>query len=307
MKKFQVGVVVGRFQVPELTEAHKQIIAMAKLCHEKYMVVIACTSVKGSKRDPLDFDTRYSMVKYQFPDAIITHIMDNPSDEIWSQNLDGRIISQVGKKKVLLYAGTNGFDKSYFGRFPVKKVKEIDFYRGTELREIEGKIVPTTKEGRCGVIYGVTDRYPTAYPTVDIAVLNEHNMILLGVKHDQKGLRFPGGFVDPTDATLEAAAKREVGEECGGIETGDYEYVCSGIVDDWRYRNREEKVMSTLFQCKYVFGNYDSACKKIDAEFAKLCFYPLNMNTMKSMAITHMPFFKRLLQKRKLWRNSIIL
>jgi len=261
MKTREYGVVIGRFQVPELHEAHKQIIATAKLSHKKYIVLVACTEVKGSDRDPLDYFTRAQMIKYQFPDAIIAPIYDNPSDKLWSQNLDALIIKEAGRKSVLLYSGHNGFEEYYSGRFAVKHIKEIDFYRGTELREISGKVVPSTKEGRCGVIYGITHQYPRAYPTVDIAVINKQ-YVLLGIKKNQVGLRFPGGFVDPIDKSLEVAAKRECYEECGGVETDQYEYICSGIVDDWRYRNRGEKIISSFFKCKYVYGNYNEACNR---------------------------------------------
>lgn len=297
IKQKSLGVVVGRFQVPELHEAHKQLIAMAQLNHESYAIFIACTSVKGSTRDPLDYDTRAVMIKYQFPDAHIYPIDDNPSDDIWSRHLDGKIMSIAGKKKVLLYSGHKGFASHYYGRYPVKSIKEIDFYRGTEIREIQGKIVPVSKEGRCGIMYGIAHQYPRVYPTVDIAVL-DGNLILLGIKRDQEGLRFPGGFVDPTDKTLEDAAKREVFEECGGIETANYEYVCSGIVDDWRYRNRDEKIMSTLFTCKYIFGPYHEATSKPDSEFTSLKLYSISIETCAKMAVTHRPFFMNLLKKR---------
>lgn len=299
LKSYSVGVVVGRFQVSELHEAHKQIISMARLNHRKLLVFIACTMVKGCVKDPLDYKTRANMIKYEFPDAWIFKIDDNPSDEVWSRDLDGQIVKAVGTSSVLLYSGKGGFASHYKGRYRVNHIKEIDFYRGSELREIQGKMVPLTKEGRSGVIYGVANQWPRVYPTVDMAVLNDKGEVLLGIKRDMEGLRFPGGFVDPTDKDLEEAARREVYEECGGIETGDYTYICSGIVDDWRYRNRSAKIMSTLFSCKYVFGNYAEACNKIDSEFVKLRFYPSHQSTLHLMADTHVSFFKRLLKSRR--------
>jgi bifunctional NMN adenylyltransferase/nudix hydrolase len=292
--EYKVGVVVGRFQVPELHEGHKKLISMAQINHERCIVFIACTEVKGSDRDPLDYDTRAAMVKYQFPGVIVKPIHDNPSDHVWSQELDGEIIKTVGRKTVMLYASKGGFASCYHGRYKICNVPEVDFYRGTELREIRGKIVPTTKEGRCGVIYGIVNQYPRLFQTVDMAVVKIESgkpYILLGIKKNMEGLRFPGGFVDQSDESLEDAAKREVYEECGGINTDDYEYVCSGIVDDWRYRNRPEKVMSSLFKCTYMWGPYDEACKKPDSEFTKLAFYPVDRKTSEKMADTHKPAF----------------
>lgn len=294
-----VGVVVGRFQVPELHEAHKQIINIAKLSHKNYIVFIACTSVKGSDRDPLDFDTRAAMVRYQFPDAIIKPIHDNPCDKAWSKNLDGEIVSLFGKTPVTLYSGDKGFADNYHGRYKVKQFKEINFYRGTELREIQGKIVPTTKEGRCGVIYGVVNQYPRVYFTTDTAVIknlrNGKKLVLLGEKPNLPGLRFPGGFVDPSDKTLELSAKREVFEECGGIETSDFQYVMSTIIDDWRYKVRPEKVMTTFFRCTYMYGDYTAGIKAKDAEFFSLKFYPLDKTTLAKMSGNHAILMKALL------------
>lgn len=292
------GVVVGRFQVPDLHEGHKKLISIAHVNHKKLIVFIACTIVKGSDRDPLDYDTRAAMVKYQFPDAIVLPIYDHPCDKKWSQILDGEIYKQVGRSGAVLYSSKGGFHKYYHGDYKVRYTPEIDFYRGTEIREIAGQIVPTSKEGRCGVIYGIVNQYPRLFHTVDAAVIKNDEgklSVLLGIKRDMEGLRFPGGFVDQNDKTFEAAAQREVYEECGGINTDEYEYVCSGIVDDWRFRNRPENIMSTFFKCKYLWGTYHEACNKQDSEFTSLKFYPINKATLFKMAGTHQPFFRSLI------------
>jgi bifunctional NMN adenylyltransferase/nudix hydrolase len=52
---------------------------------------------------------------------------------------------------------------------------------------------------------------------------------------------------------LEAAARRELLEETH-IEVSSLEYVGSFLVDDWRYRNEVDKIMTTVFIARYMFG-----------------------------------------------------
>ena len=59
--------------------------------------------------------------------------------------------------------------------------------------------------------------------------------------------------MSPTDNSLEVAARRELAEETH-IEVSALEYVASYLVDDWRYRNEIDKVMTTVFLARYMFG-----------------------------------------------------
>jgi bifunctional NMN adenylyltransferase/nudix hydrolase len=60
-------------------------------------------------------------------------------------------------------------------------------------------------------------------------------------------------FRGPTDASLEAAARREVMEEAH-IEISTPVYAGSFLVDDWRYRHEVDKIVSTLFVAEYMYG-----------------------------------------------------
>jgi hypothetical protein len=59
--------------------------------------------------------------------------------------------------------------------------------------------------------------------------------------------------VSPTDSSLEAAARREVVEETH-FEISAFEYIGSNLVDEWRYRNEIDKVMTTVFLARYMYG-----------------------------------------------------
>jgi bifunctional NMN adenylyltransferase/nudix hydrolase len=74
-------------------------------------------------------------------------------------------------------------------------------------------------------------------------------------KPNEKYWRFVGGFVDPTDASYEEAARREFNEETGGnCVINRLRYVLSHRVADWRYAKEESGIMTTLFLAHRQMG-----------------------------------------------------
>jgi NADH pyrophosphatase NudC (nudix superfamily) len=64
------------------------------------------------------------------------------------------------------------------------------------------------------------------------------------------GVRGADAAYDPQ--VLEAAARREVGEETH-IERSSLRYL-GNQDDDWSYRNENDKVTTTVFLARYMFG-----------------------------------------------------
>lgn len=101
--------------------------------------------------------------------------------------------------------------------------------------------------------------HPISFQTVDIAVLdrkpNGVEKVLLGKRKHEDAYRFIGGFVDVEDSSLEQAAKRELEEECGlKIETTECKYIGSFRVDDPRYKDGKDKIMTALFYSVHLTG-----------------------------------------------------
>lgn len=167
------------------------------------------------------------------------------------------------------------------------------FLSGTAVRRAIGRAATKgSPDFRAGVIWASQARFPTSFQCVDIAPLRyddpgvrqasdswkqcslclprtacaahkdeaaafyapaKATQVLLGRKPGETKFRFFGGFVDPTDESLEHAARRETAEE-GGVELAETLYIGSTRVEDWRYRGEPDKIMTTLFAGKVLHG-----------------------------------------------------
>lgn len=100
--------------------------------------------------------------------------------------------------------------------------------------------------------------YPTSFQATDnVIIWREAGKILLGQKKNKKFWQFPGGFVDPKDSSLEEACMRKREEECANPLTSICsrpEYLDSFRVDDPRYKDSPDKIMSAIFISYYISG-----------------------------------------------------
>lgn len=262
LPKANVAVLVARFQLHMLHQAHTELIDTALRNHSRVIIVLGLSQVKGSINDPLDFQTRKQMIleaypSTDYPNLSICYIADNPSDKKWSKNLDAIISAQCGPNdEVVLYGSRDSFISYYSGNYNTVELKATISISATEIRKQVANAPVSAPDFRAGVIWGAYQRYPTVYSTVDIALIDRpNNKILLGRKSTDQFLRFPGGFADPlVDKSFEDSAKRELREETGINVTGVH---CIGttIVNDWRYRdNPNEKIFTHLYVGFYSMG-----------------------------------------------------
>lgn len=256
VEKYDVAVIVGRFQTHELHEAHKDLFDSVIGNHERVIVFLGLSELRNTKRNPLDLNARRQMINETYPDLEIYYVHDMPSDTEWSKNLDSQIERCSNPSQtVLLYGGRDSFIKRYKGKFPTCELESEVYVSGTQMRKSISAKTKASKDFRAGVIWAANNRYDTVYTTVDIAILdNKKEKILLGKKDRDGGLyRFPGGFSDIKSQSFEDDAKREAIEETG-IEISDPQYLGSFLVDDWRYRRENDKIKTIFFVAEYLFG-----------------------------------------------------
>lgn len=258
-----VGAIVGRFQVSELTEGHRQLFESVIARHKKMICVVGLSRIKASKNNPLDFEARRKMITEEFPEVTLVYIEDMADDALWSKKLDKLLSTHIPPhSSVTLYGSRDSFMGHYSGRYNTKELLQESFVSGTADRTNNSFTALNTKDFRKGAIWATQNQYDSCYPTVDIAIVDEPEngtkRVLLARKPNETLFRFVGGFVEPKGdrgqgSFLESNAKREVAEETH-VETDGYQYLGSFLVDDWRYRGERSKVVTTLFRATYVFG-----------------------------------------------------
>lgn len=251
-----IGVIVGRFQVPELHNGHLDLINGVMAQHKRVVILLGVSAALVTRNNPLDFVTRKEMLLHHFPNISVLSIPDMSSDKNWSAELDRRVREACPIGSVLLYGSRDSFIPSYSGHFSVKEIGPSMSISGTELRREVSREIKASADFRSGVIFAAYNQYPKVYATVDVAIVNE-NRVLLGRKPNQEKFRFIGGFSDPTDDCYETAARREAMEETG-LTVEDVRYIGSAKIDDWRYRSEEDKIISLFFLGYGAFGTAEA-------------------------------------------------
>lgn len=258
----KIGVIIGRFQTPRLTDGHRHMIDTVLSENDMIVVMIGSTGLPRDTRNPLTFKEREHVLRQYYPsDKIygILEIFDRPEDEMWSLDVD-TLLSKINhdKSEFRLYSGRDGFSKYYSGKYEVVEVLELKGKSATEIRSEYVSEENTVADERFakGVITALSQQFPVAYSTVGCLVVNpETDEILFGRKSGETKYRLPGGFVDPSDNSIVDAAIRELSEEVKGISCAEEVlFLANFKVDDWRYRKSESKIFTNLFLFEYTGG-----------------------------------------------------
>lgn len=108
----------------------------------------------------------------------------------------------------------------------------------------------------------IAAKYNSAIAVCDVAVWKDDKNkieILLGRKHKEDKFRFVGGFISIEDESILAGAKRELREEAGDIEVGDWKFIANSRMNDPRYIDDKDRLFTTFYKCKYIFGRPQGA------------------------------------------------
>ena len=281
-KKYDIGVIIGRFQIHELHVAHKRLIEHVIERHDKVIVFLGVTEAINTRKNPLDFLSRKVMIEELYGHRIsaVIPLYDKRSDEVWVKQVDAKVREICPIGSVVLYGSRDSFIPYYtpYGKFDTCELEPEEFVSATEVREdIKNKVLRST-EFRAGMVYAANSTFPLNYCTIDVAILNEDSTkVLLGRKAEEKEFRFIGGFSDITDSSFEHTAKREAAEETG-LEIGDIQYVASKNIDDWRYSGEGDRsIMTTFFKAKKLFGGEKPQDDIVELKWFNISSFNLNL------------------------------
>jgi len=280
--KSQAGVVVGRFQTPDLHGSHIDLLRSVIEEHDKVIIFLGLSPLKATFNNPLDFESRKGMILEKFPEVTILYIKDMKSDIVWSKRLDEMIKDVLGPTHTAtLYGGRDSFLEHYMGKFPTQELESNRFISATEIRDKISTTVKHTADWRAGVVWATQNDYPSVMVPIDVAILNEDETeCLFGRKEHETEYRFIGGFSDPKlDKTFEQTVKREVQEETG-LEISPPVYIGSAFIDDWRYKYERNKVITIFYKSKRLHGMV-----KPDDDIVEARWLPVNSKETRSLLL----------------------
>lgn len=291
------GVIIARFQTPYLHPGHIDLIKKVKEKHNRTIIILGVSRITGTRKNPYDYYTREKLIKSADTDVIVLPLSDHPSDETWTNNLDDLLNNTFPGTAFILYGSRDSFMPYYSGKFKTVELPEHGDHNATDLRKKYADKVFESKDFRAGILYAVHNQFKKVYPTVDIAVFkNKKSEILLGKKAINNKWRLIGGFVDPEDGGYEVAALRELKEEAGPIEVTSLSYEASAKIDDWRYRNEDDKIITTLYSCDYISGNHKAQDDIIDLKWFKVSDLS-EMIKRNEISKEHIDLFRLLYEK----------
>ena len=284
-----IGVIIGRFQVDELHQGHKDLIDRVNSKNDRLVIFIGLSPLICTYNNPLDFSAREKMLQKAYPSATILYIKDELTDEKWSENLDKLISKEIDTyDKICLYGSRDSFINYYHGHYKTKELEQTTFTSGTAIRKEIANNITNNKNFRKGVIWATMHQYFGPETTVDVAILNDNETkVLLGRKPTENKFRFIGGFAESGES-FEQTAYREVLEETG-IELMNLRYIKSIPVNDWRYKNEKKKITTLFFKANILLGR-----PVPDDDIVELMWVDIDDNLSHVIMDVHIPLAETL-------------
>lgn len=167
----KIGVVIGRFQVPELTDGHIALLDHV-IANSDDVCILVGVSPTVSVKNLLPFDCVEQTIRTSNPEIFHVHpLEDIPGEDLqWSMQIDRFLSLLFPRCEISLYGGRDSFKDHYVGRHrPVVEFNEFD--TGTSGTRVRSEIIRGKPEDsaafRRGIIFGVGRYVHSQLPATD--------------------------------------------------------------------------------------------------------------------------------------------
>lgn len=163
----KIGIIVGRFQVSELTNGHKELIEYALSHYDKVIIFLGTTPHEEvNKENPLSFSMRKNMIWEAYDNIFkIFPIQDKFNFPVWVQNLDmitefyiSHLMGNI-PYEVTMIGSRNSFIEGYAKNSGLYKTELYystnSSISGTNSRENDSKKEINSVDFRKGIIYNI--------------------------------------------------------------------------------------------------------------------------------------------------------
>ena len=252
-------------------------------------LIVYTPAVVGSKNTPFEYKTVEWMAACAFDGAfkIVRQIKDCNDHERWCATLD-ELIPENG----IIYEFDNvilsAHEYSKFGKRETRILNTGLMKHEAELREKNDSETQTV-DFRRGMMHSSSIQYDSVFPTVDCVIFSDDTLskIYMAKKPDEKKWRFIGGFADPNDTSYSCTARREAKEETG-LDCVCFDWIGSARIDDWRYRNERNKIITNIFAMKVVGGEL-----KAQDDIKEVKLFSIDELTFDSIQPEHQIIFEK--------------
>ena len=265
--------IVGSFQTYKFTREEKKYFKKLKKEYKDVIIVLKDSYI--TKDNPLTVkDRKLLFSKYLKIKNVIAVKKQKHKEHYYNLILNNIGSLNFNKTELLLddkqdEIAINNHLKSISEKLYVYSNDNIKSFSNKKIKEPKRNV----SNYLLGKISSILNLFPVCFSTVDIIVtkeIDDEEHILLGqkkngVKHDE--WVFIGGFVDKGDRSARNAAARELKEESSlEISPKILNIVDNIEIDDWRYKDTEHSIFTTIFTVEisdkwsdYIINNKEQA------------------------------------------------
>lgn len=149
----KIGVVVGRFQTPYLTDSHLELFKKVLEENDELLIVIGCNKIfppslselTDAINNPFSYEFREELISYQlqnYADRIHFEFIDDcDTDSEWSKRLDDLVGLIDEDEQYTLYGPRASFINKYCGKLPSKLMEVTGNVSSKNVRNMFLKIL----------------------------------------------------------------------------------------------------------------------------------------------------------------------